>query len=73
MKKFLKRFIETLAVSFLLPLAVFFLLPLVLVAVIYLAVCFCGWDIYTPSVEWVYIRVYLILALFLSFFLSLKD
>ena len=63
MKKFLTLF-----------LGFFIALPLAFCIVIYLLGCFISWSILPVHVEWAVIRVYVVIAFVLSFFISLdKD
>jgi hypothetical protein len=62
MKKFLEIY-----------LGFFITLPLALCIVLYVIGCFMTWSILEPDIEWVYIRLYIIIAFIISIFLAADE
>lgn len=58
MKKFLEIY-----------LGFFIALPIVFCIVIYLIGCFVTWSIIQPDIEWPIVRLYMVIALVVSFFM----
>ena len=62
MKKFLEIY-----------LGFFISLPIVFCIVIYLIGCFVTWSIIQPDIEWPIVRLYMVIALIVSFFMSMDE
>lgn len=62
MKKFLEIY-----------LGLFTALPLAFCALVYLVGCFISWSILEVNVEWPIVRLYMVIAAIVSFFLSLDS
>jgi hypothetical protein len=62
MKKFLEIY-----------LGFFIALPLAFCIVIYLIGCFITWSIIQPDIEWPIVRLYMVIALIVSFFMAVDE
>jgi hypothetical protein len=62
MKKFLEIY-----------LGFFIALPLALCIVLYAIGCFMTWSILEPNIEWAYVRLYMVMALIVSFVMSMDE
>lgn len=51
----------------------FIVVPIVVIMVIYSIACWIAWGILPVHVEWVVIRVYVVIAFIISFFMSLDK
>jgi len=62
MKKFLEIY-----------LGFFIALPIVFCIIIYLIGCFVTWSIIQPDIEWPIVRLYMVIALIVSFFMAMDE
>ena len=62
MKKFLEIY-----------LGFFIALPIAFCIVIYLIGCFITWSIIQPDIEWPIVRLYMIIAAIVSFFMAVDE
>ena len=59
--------------KFLALLAFFIGIPLALCIVLYAIGCFMTWSILEPDIEWVYVRLYMVMTLIVSIFLAADE
>jgi hypothetical protein len=51
----------------------FIVIPIAVITILYSIACFVAWGILPVHVEWVFIRIYIIVAFVVSFFMSLDN
>jgi hypothetical protein len=66
MKKFLEIYLR-------IYLGFFITLPAVFFTVLYIVGCFISWSILEPDIEWSYVRLYMVIALIVAFFMSMDE
>jgi hypothetical protein len=65
-KVYMKKFLD-------IYLGFFIALPIAFCIVIYLIGCFMTWSIIEVPIDWFFIRAYMIMALVMSFFMSIDE